>query len=154
MVLEIVKQIVVSRLFKLFLGRNWLIKCNEFNWLQKNVPLSWYSNSFLVCLWTEMWIETLTNHVSSCYWESLQWEKVEMHVVMWIILLKDAFHIFKSDCFSIDFLFKSYLDSIFSIWDFTSLSKGLIKTIEVLMILSCHALAVQALSSCQTILPF
>lgn len=30
-VLEIVKQIVVNRLFKLFLGRNGIIKCNDFN---------------------------------------------------------------------------------------------------------------------------
>lgn len=95
----------------------------------------------------------MTNHVSSCYWESLQWEKVEMHKIMWIILLKDAFQVFKSDSLSIDFLFKSYLDSIFSILDFTSLSKGLIKTIQVLMILICHNLVVQALTSCQTILP-
>lgn len=50
--------------------------------------------------------------------------------------LKDAFQLCKSDCVSVAFLFKSYLDSIFSALDFTSLSKGMIKTLQVLMIFS------------------
>jgi len=53
-VVEIVNQVVVNRLFKLFLGRNQIIKCNEFSALQKRFFFFLISVVSVVCLWMEL----------------------------------------------------------------------------------------------------